>query len=43
MRLDRSDPTKTVKTHRVNEQELDGDWKVVHDEKVEYPAKLRPR
>jgi hypothetical protein len=43
LRFDRSDPDKTVKTHRVEEQQADGDWKVVHDEEVEYPAKRRSR
>jgi len=42
LRFDRSDPTKTVKTHHVEEQDADGTWQVVHDEQVQYPAKRRP-
>ena len=43
LQFDRSHPEKTVKTHRVEEQQPDGEWKVVHDEEVEYPAKRRPQ
>jgi transposase len=39
LRIDRSDPTKTVKTHHVEEQRPDGTWEVVHDERIESPAK----
>lgn len=42
LRLDRSDPSVTVKTHHVEEQADDGTWHTVHDERVEYPAKRRP-
>jgi hypothetical protein len=42
LRLDRSEPDKTVKAHRVEEQREDGSWEVVHDERIEYPAKRRP-
>lgn len=42
LRFDRSDATKTVKTHHVEEQAPDGAWHTVHDEQVEYPAKRRP-
>lgn len=41
--IDRSDMNKTVKTHHVEEQQTDGSWVTVHDERVEYPAKRRPR
>jgi hypothetical protein len=42
LRIDRSDPNKTVKTHRVEEQQDDGSWQLEHDERKEYPAKRRP-
>ena len=42
LRIDRSDPAKTVKTHRVEERQDDGSWEVVHNERPEYPAKRRP-
>jgi hypothetical protein len=41
--IDRSHPEKTVKTHHVEERQPDGSWKTVHDERVEYPAKRRPK
>lgn len=43
LRFDRSDRKKTVKTHHVEEQQPDGSWNVVHDEREEYPAKRRPQ
>jgi hypothetical protein len=43
LRFDRSDPAKTTKTHRVEEQQPDGSWTVVHDEQEEYPAKRKRR
>jgi hypothetical protein len=42
LRLDRSDPEKTVKTHRVEERQEDGSWTLEHNEREEYPAKRRP-
>lgn len=42
LRFDRSAPEKTVKTHHVEELQPDGNWKVVHDEREEFPAKKRP-
>ncbi len=42
LRIDRTDPKVTVKTHRVEEQAPDGTWTIVHDERVESPAKRRP-
>lgn len=41
--IDRSDPNKTIKTHRVSERQPDGSWKTVHDEKEEFKAKRRPK
>lgn len=41
--IDRSDPHKTVKTHHVEERQPNGSWRTVHDERVEYKAKRRPR
>ena len=43
LRIDRSDPNKTVKTHHVEEFQSDGTWKVEHDHRDEYPAKRRPK
>lgn len=40
--IDRSDPLKTVKTHHVEERQLDGSWETVHDEREEFEAKRRP-
>ena len=40
--IDRSHPEKTIKKHEV--RELDGDnWKTVHDEHEEFPAKRRKK
>ena len=39
--LDRSTPDKTVKSHRVQEQQDDGSWKTVHEHREEFPAKRR--
>ncbi len=39
--IDRSDFDKTVKRHLVEEFE-NGEWKIVHDEYEEFPAKRRP-
>jgi hypothetical protein len=41
LRIDRAAPNKTVKTHHVDELQPDGNWKVVHSEREEYPAKRR--
>lgn len=41
--IDRSDPCKTIKTHRVSERQPDGSWKTVHDEREEFKAKRRPK
>jgi DNA-directed RNA polymerase subunit RPC12/RpoP len=41
LRIDRSDPIRTVKTHLVEELQPDGRWKVEHDERVEYPSARR--
>jgi hypothetical protein len=41
LRIDRSDPNVTVKTHHVEEQAPDGTWTCEHDERVESPAKHR--
>ncbi len=42
MIIDRTHPEKTIKKHEV--RELDGDdWKTVHDEHKEYPAKHRKK
>ena len=43
LRIDRSDPDKTVKTHHVEEFQPDGTWKVEHDHRDEFPAKRRPK
>ena len=43
LRYDRTDPTRTTKTHRVEEQQPDGSWTVEHDEREEYPAKRKRR
>lgn len=43
LRIDRSLPDKTVKTHHVEERREDGAWEVVHDERIEYPADHTPR
>lgn len=40
--IDRSDPQKTIKIHRVEEQGDDGSWKIVHKHDDEYSAKRRP-
>lgn len=40
--IDRSDMQKTVKRHHVEELQ-NGEWKVVHDEETEFPAKRRPQ
>lgn len=40
--VDRSDPHSTLKTHHVEEQQPDGTWKIVHNEKEEFEAKRRP-
>ena len=40
--VDRTDPEKTVKYHRVEEQAEDGSWETVHEHTNEYPAKRRP-
>ena len=42
MIIDRSHPEKTTKKHEV--REFDGDnWKTVHDEQEEFPAKRRKK
>jgi len=38
--IDRSDPDKTVKTHRVEEL-LDGQWETRHQHREEWPAKTK--
>ena len=39
--IDRSDPQKTKKYHRVEELE-DGQWKTIHEHQEEFGAKRRP-
>ena len=39
---DHTDPATTVKTHVVKEEEPDGSWTVVHDERQEFNARNRP-
>jgi hypothetical protein len=39
--IDRSAPDKTVKYHRVDEQQDDGTWQTVHEHTVESTAKRR--
>jgi len=41
--IDRSNPEKTVKTHRVEERQPDNSWKTVHDHTDECKAKRRPK
>ncbi len=43
LEIDRSDPSVTVKRHRVWEQQPDGSWEFVHEHTVTWPAKRRPR
>jgi predicted nucleic acid-binding Zn-ribbon protein len=43
LRYDRSHPSKTVKTHRVEEQQPGGSWTIEHDEREEYPARRKRR
>ncbi len=40
--IDRTDPHTTRKLHRVEELNEMGEYEVVHDENIEYPAKRRP-
>jgi hypothetical protein len=40
--IDRSDASKTVKLHHVDERQPDGSWKEVHHRLSEFPAKRRP-
>jgi len=41
LEIDRTDPHKTTKYHRVDEL-VDGQWKTVHDHREEVDAKRRP-
>jgi hypothetical protein len=40
--FDHTDPAKTVKTHVVKEEEPDGSWTTVHDERQVFGARRRP-
>ena len=39
--FDHSDPLWTTKRHVVREEQEDGTWETVHDEREDYPAKRR--
>lgn len=39
--IDRTDPKKTTKTHKVSEQNEQGEWKEVHNTREDFPAKRR--
>jgi predicted nucleic acid-binding Zn-ribbon protein len=41
LRYDRTNPTMTIKMHRVEEQQPDGSWTGEHDERKVYPAKRK--